>query len=298
MKCPKCGFENNNSSEFCSNCGSKLYINNTNAKKRRWLIVITSVFIFLLVVGSFFYFYKSNSQVSNVKKVEKISSPKKRTSAVDYNKLGNSDRKKVNFEILAVNNNQGVASPVYDLQVKIVNNTRKTVNLNLDKFEITGQITNSPRKSSSDGSIKIKSGQSYKVKKLFTNLGGQSLLGDIDLDYMNTDFKISDLKDLEYDDSVVNSSESNSSSNDSNDNDLYQNSESSSVNSSEEAVSLAEQTYGNNNGDWTWGSMGTITDSDTGEDCYFVKAYSKSSNTMTKTAMSVLVYKNGQIKEN
>jgi acyl-homoserine lactone acylase PvdQ len=57
----------------------------------------------------------------------------------------------------------------------------------------------------------------------------------------------------------------------------------------DEAVAAAEAKYGNNGGDWVWGCLS----SDDGS--YFVKAISKSSTTMTKTAMSVIVYDDGSI---
>lgn len=57
----------------------------------------------------------------------------------------------------------------------------------------------------------------------------------------------------------------------------------------DEAVAAAEAKYGNNGGDWAWGCLS----SDDGS--YFVKAISKSSTTMTKTAMSVIVYDDGSI---
>lgn len=68
------------------------------------------------------------------------------------------------------------------------------------------------------------------------------------------------------------------------------------VNSPEEAVALAKATFGDNNGDWVWGDM-TGGDADPEVDGYFVKAISKSSTTMTKTAKSVLVFPDGTIKE-
>lgn len=66
------------------------------------------------------------------------------------------------------------------------------------------------------------------------------------------------------------------------------------VNSEADAVNIAVATYGDNNGDWMWGSMGEV------DGGYFVKAISKKmqETTMTGTAKSLTVHHDGTVTEN
>ena len=66
------------------------------------------------------------------------------------------------------------------------------------------------------------------------------------------------------------------------------------VNSESDAVNIAIGTYGDNGGDWMWGSMGEV------DGGYFVKAISKEmqETTMTGTAKSIIVNYDGTITEN
>lgn len=66
------------------------------------------------------------------------------------------------------------------------------------------------------------------------------------------------------------------------------------INSDADAVNLAITTYGDNDGDWVWGSMGEV------DGGYFIKAISKKSQetTMTGTAKSLVVHYDGSITEN
>lgn len=73
-----------------------------------------------------------------------------------------------------------------------------------------------------------------------------------------------------------------------------------SVNNADDAVQLAKQTYGDNNGDWKWGYMkdedGNPSMIDGG---YFVKAISRSMDPNgSQTAKSIVVYPDGSIKDN
>ena len=72
------------------------------------------------------------------------------------------------------------------------------------------------------------------------------------------------------------------------------------VNNAQEAVALAEATYGDNGGDYEWTYL-TSGDSDQQPDgSYFVKAISKqqlAEGSMTGTAMSVSVYPDGHMVE-
>lgn len=61
------------------------------------------------------------------------------------------------------------------------------------------------------------------------------------------------------------------------------------ISNSSQAVAAAKAKYGDHNGDWKWGCMYS-SDGD-----YFVKAISKSSKTMTGTAMSVIVHSDGSM---
>ena len=62
MKCPKCGFENNNGENFCSNCGFNLNNGNVSQNQKvekkvkfKWWLPLVMLLIFLgfSVLGSF-----------------------------------------------------------------------------------------------------------------------------------------------------------------------------------------------------------------------------------------------------
>ncbi|WP_423360804.1 hypothetical protein [Melissococcus plutonius] len=65
------------------------------------------------------------------------------------------------------------------------------------------------------------------------------------------------------------------------------------VTSMAQAIQIAKNTYGDNNGKWTWGGMEPEMD-----DGYFVKAYDLNDGTMTHTAQSLIVHYDGSISEN
>ncbi|MBN7274627.1 hypothetical protein GNF18_05675 [Ligilactobacillus pobuzihii] len=111
--------------------------------------------------------------------------------------------------------------------------------------------------------------------------------GDDAGDESENDSSLDDSEDT-YDDNSENDEE------DSNDEELN---DENVVNSPQEAIALAKSKYGDNNGDWDWTYLSS-DDSDPEEDGYFVKAISKSSDTMTGTAKSVTVYPDGTIDEN
>jgi hypothetical protein len=63
-------------------------------------------------------------------------------------------------------------------------------------------------------------------------------------------------------------------------------------------MALAQSTYGNGNGDWTWTYL---TDGTANPTSFFVKAISKkqlANGSMTGTAMSVTVYRDGTMSRN
>ncbi|MFM9745440.1 hypothetical protein ACKI2C_48645, partial [Streptomyces brasiliscabiei] len=70
------------------------------------------------------------------------------------------------------------------------------------------------------------------------------------------------------------------------------------VSSPQQAMALAEAKYGDGNGDWTWTYL---TDGTDNPSSFFVKAISKSqiaNGSMTGTAKSVTVYRDGSMSEN
>lgn len=50
LKCPKCGFENNNSAEFCSNCGAKLVKKDKNKRMLKIISILALIVSILCIV--------------------------------------------------------------------------------------------------------------------------------------------------------------------------------------------------------------------------------------------------------
>lgn len=64
------------------------------------------------------------------------------------------------------------------------------------------------------------------------------------------------------------------------------------INTAEQAVKVAKSVYGDNNGTWTWGSMGEV------DNGFFIKATDPNDGTMTHTVKSIIVHFDGTITEN
>lgn len=301
MKCPKCNFENKANAEYCSNCGQNLSgISKKINKKNKFKFMLWGLLIVFLVgatVGT--YIYISNTK-NDSSKTDSISKKVITKQPIEYSKLSSSNRGKVNFDVTGVNNKLGIADPIYDLKIKITNKSDSIVKFDLSKFKITGEVSDGSIKSSSDGVIKIKPQTSYTVKKMFSNIGEQNLVGDIELDYISSDYKAYDMKNIHY--SEENTQSESSYSNDDQDNSITSsNSDDIKIDNYQEAIDAVKN--GPANGiTATWSIMGNSNGSDyninnDGEIYYWVRG---KANLDPKTGMGgdrydYYVYEDGTV---
>ena len=143
--CPKCGTKNDENAIFCRKCGYNFGLRkkkeemkkddtnlphsqmtrrqaNNNGKKRIGILICLLVLI--VFMGVLLY----NQSTSN-KKVSSGSSSS--TTATNYNKLSNREKQNVQFEFnLQENKDADAPDPVYNINMKIKNNTDKKISFN------------------------------------------------------------------------------------------------------------------------------------------------------------------------
>ena len=174
-------------------------------------------------------------------------------------------------------------------------------------IQIDTSIINGALKAGARGEVVIVALENPQINtndNISTNLFNKITNGGTKLTLEMNDYqaKVANRKepaeDANSDSSVDGNGEENSSDDSDEDSSIAESSSNENVvNSPQEAIAYAKARYGDNNGDWDWTYLSS-DDSDPEVDGYFVKAISKSSNTMTGTAKSVIVYPDGTIDEN
>ncbi|MGS6025838.1 zinc-ribbon domain-containing protein [Limosilactobacillus fermentum] len=194
--CPKCGTKNDENATFCRKCGYNFGLRkkkeemkkddtnlphsrmtrrqaNNNGKKRIGILICLLVLI--VFMGVLLY----NQSTSN-KKVSSGSSSS--TTATNYNKLSNKEKQNVQFEFnLQENKDADAPDPVYNINMKIKNNTDKKISFNEGKltYNLEGYKANSKKSEI----IVIEPKETKTVKNIFKNINEQATVGGAVINY-------------------------------------------------------------------------------------------------------------------
>lgn len=194
--CPKCGTKNDENATFCRKCGYNFGLRkkkeemkkddtnlphsrmtrrqaNNNGKKRIGILICLLVLI--VFMGVLLY----NQSTSN-KKVSSGSSSS--TTATNYNKLSNKEKQNVQFEFnLQENKDADAPDPVYNINMKIKNNTDKKISFNEGKltYNLEGYKANSKKSET----IVIEPKETKTVKNIFKNIDEQATVGGAVINY-------------------------------------------------------------------------------------------------------------------
>ncbi|MCT2918737.1 zinc ribbon domain-containing protein [Limosilactobacillus fermentum] len=194
--CPKCGTKNDENATFCRKCGYNFGLRkkkeemkkddtnlphsrmtrrqaNNNGKKRIGILICLLVLI--VFMGVLLY----NQSTSN-KKVSSGSSSS--TTATNYNKLSNREKQNVQFEFnLQENKDADAPDPVYNINMKIKNNTDKKISFNEGKltYNLEGYKANSKKSET----IVIEPKETKTVKNIFKNINEQATVGGAVINY-------------------------------------------------------------------------------------------------------------------
>ncbi|MGR5573293.1 zinc-ribbon domain-containing protein [Limosilactobacillus fermentum] len=194
--CPKCGTKNDENATFCRKCGYNFGLRkkkeemkkddtnlphsrmtrrqaNNNGKKRIGILICLLVLI--VFMGVLLY----NQSTSN-KKVSSGSSSS--TTATNYNKLSNKEKQNVQFEFnLQENKDADAPDPVYNINMKIKNNTDKKISFNEGKltYNLEGYKANSKKSET----IVIEPKETKTVKNIFKNINEQATVGGAVINY-------------------------------------------------------------------------------------------------------------------
>ncbi|GIC74186.1 hypothetical protein LFLT20_11900 [Limosilactobacillus fermentum] len=197
--CPKCGTKNDENATFCRKCGYNFGLRkkkeemkkddtnlphsrmtrrqaNNNGKKRIGILICLLVLI--VFMGVLLY----NQSTSN-KKVSSGSSSS--TTATNYNKLSNKEKQNVQFEFnLQENKDADAPDPVYNINMKIKNNTDKKISFNEGKLTYNlegceGYKANSKKSET----IVIEPKETKTVKNIFKNIDEQVTVGGAVINY-------------------------------------------------------------------------------------------------------------------
>ncbi|AXH07146.1 zinc ribbon domain-containing protein [Limosilactobacillus fermentum] len=197
--CPKCGTKNDEDATFCRKCGYNFGLRkkkeemkkddtnlphsrmtrrqaNNNGKKRIGILICLLVLI--VFMGVLLY----NQSTSN-KKVSSGSSSS--TTATNYNKLSNKEKQNVQFEFnLQENKDADAPDPVYNINMKIKNNTDKKISFNEGKLTYNlegceGYKANSKKSET----IVIEPKETKTVKNIFKNIDEQVTVGGAVINY-------------------------------------------------------------------------------------------------------------------
>ena len=179
--CPECGEELVGHPDFCPNCGFQLNkvtneqsSNNdfkynhsihrsdwTKKRKHISLKLISALIFIVLVIGCIFNLIKGT----------------------EYQSLNNSIKNKIVFTFTVKDGGQNPADLLYNISMKIKNNSSKTIKFNLNDFKMIGE--EETLKSTKNGVIIIRPNKKVSIKNIFKKVGDQTVLGDSFFAYKN-----------------------------------------------------------------------------------------------------------------
>lgn len=198
LECPNCHKMNRPDATFCAFCGSALNKsttrNNYSQQKKgwfsrhKWLSLLLLVILLALFGGGSVLGWQSYQNKNSGNKI--ISTFKTNPKKIYYNKLSATDRKKLNFKFTAIQiPGSDMGGGNYKVKENIKNATNKSVRFHLKSFYLSNNGVNDHIMSKLKGNITIQPGKSYTIKKVFNNVGGQSLVIGY-FSYLNDNFKL------------------------------------------------------------------------------------------------------------